>query len=109
MRTCGSAVEDRPADLVTSSLVLDDQVAHLQRQLIALPAALTPTGLVGRSRRYGGPSGLDGVGGGTEVVLWHVGDAGRLAGGVGGEPRPAAQRSGSAHGLPAECAGAHHR
>src|SRR6478752_84394 len=94
---CDSGVENGPADLVSASLVVDHQAAQLRRQLVALPAALTPAGLFRLGWRYGGPSGLDGIRRGTEVVLGHVRDAGGLTGGVGGEPWAAAQRSGSAH------------
>lgn len=71
-------------------LVFEDEVAYPRWQLGALPCALELAKLFGFSRRRGGLGGLDGVGGGAEVMLGHMGHAGGLPGGVGGEPGRAA-------------------
>src|SRR6185437_397340 len=39
-----SAVEHRPADVVSQSLIIQDQLADRLRELVALPAALEPPG-----------------------------------------------------------------
>lgn len=62
-----------------------------------------------------GPSGagaadsLDGIGGGAEVVLGDVSDAGRLAGGEGGEACRPGEGPSRAHGVPAHRSSLHHR
>jgi len=90
-----SAVEHRPAEVVSQPLVVEHERANLRCKLIALPPALessrTPALRLWRCRA-GGP---DGIGGRTELVRRDVCDTRGLAGGVRGMSRRPAQRSGS--------------
>lgn len=54
-------------------------------------------------------SGLDGVGGGTQVMFRHVTDASSLASGVRSEPSSTAKRSSGTHRVTAGGSSRHHR
>ncbi len=45
-----SAVEDRPADVVSQPVIVNDEVADRIGELFALPAALEPAGALLASR-----------------------------------------------------------
>jgi hypothetical protein len=88
-----SACEHAPAEVVSLSLIVDDEVTNRGGQLLPLPAALTNGGRVslllcccaGRSDRAGRRS---------QVVSCHMGNSAGLPRGKGGELRRAApQRS----------------
>ena len=75
-----SAVEHRPTELVSHPLVVQDELANRRRQLVALPRALQPAGLLTGASRSCRTHGLDRVGGGSELVRGDVRHHGRLAG-----------------------------
>ncbi len=89
-----SAVEHRPADLVTQPLVVQHEIADLFWEQLALPAALLPTGTLGLAFRSTGPYRLDRVGGSTELMSRNVSNRRRLAGGERRVPRGTGQLSG---------------
>lgn len=107
MRTSGSISEYRPADVVAANLILQDDFSDLIRKLPALPVSFTQgrSGMVG----FGCPCGLDGIGGGTEIVLGDMAHAGRLASRESSKTSSFTQRPGRTHGVPAKRTGLHHR
>jgi hypothetical protein len=62
------AVEHRPADVVSQSLIIQDKVADRFRQLLALPLAFPTTGGLSLPLGRGCPHSLDGVGRSAELV-----------------------------------------
>lgn len=101
-----SICEYRPTDAVAASLVLQDDFSDLIGKLPALPVSFS----LARSRMagLGCLGGLDGIGGGTEIVLGDMAHAGRLASGESSKTSSSTQRPGRTHGVPAHCAGLHH-
>jgi len=57
-----SAVEHRPADIVSQSLIVWDKVANGLRQLLALPLPLKQTGILFLAIRCGRTHRLDRLG-----------------------------------------------
>nr|WP_205305119.1 hypothetical protein [Nocardioides sp. 616] len=88
-------------------MVVKDELADRQSELIALPVPFDPAGrwIIG-SRTA---SGLDRVGSGTQVVLGDVPNTGCLPSRVGGEAGRAGQEPGGAHRVAPDCACLHHR
>src|SRR5580700_9047649 len=82
----GSAVEHRPADVVSQPLVVKYEFANRRRELITLPLALqSPCGLA-LAFRCGSTCGLDGISGRAEFVGGDVCDDPGLASSVRGMP-----------------------
>ena len=108
MRDARSAVEHRPADVVTQPLVVEDELANCLRELVALPSALESPCDNAVSLRNVSTHGLDRVGSCTELVRGHVCDGRGLARSVRGKPRRPSQISGRAHCLPTRRASLHH-
>src|SRR4051812_7350643 len=84
--TSESAIEYEPAQLVAEPLVVEDELADPGWQLVALPLALSTTGVAAapfRRRRSDSP---DGMGGRTQLVGGDVGHHARLPRGEGGVP-----------------------
>jgi len=104
-----SAVEDRPAEVVPQTLVIQDQFPDSVRKLIALPLALASTSSLGLPRWNRGAYGLDRIGGRTELVSSNMGDCAGLSGGVCGEPGRALLVTRRTHGVTAGGSGLHHR
>jgi hypothetical protein len=97
----GSAVEHRPADVVSQPLVVKYEFANRRRELITLPLALqSPCGLA-LAFRCGSTCGLDGISGRAELVGGDVCDDPGLASSVRGMPCCPAQVSGRTHGMAA--------
>jgi hypothetical protein len=93
-----SAVEHRPADVVSQPLIVKDELANRIRELFALPPALEPAGaLLAPGRRR--TRRLDRVGGSTELVRCDMRHHGRLAGRICGMPSGSAQLSCRTHGM----------
>ncbi len=103
------AVEHRPADVVSQSLIIQDQVADRFRQLLALPLAFPATGGLALPLWRGCPHGLDGIGRRAELVGGDVCDHRRLPGSVRGMACYPAQVPGRGHGMAACCARLSHR
>lgn len=101
-----SVFEDGPADGVAANLIVQDEGSNPLVELVALPVTFEPSGVaVPRVRGLNGP---DRVGGGAEIVLGYVANAGCLARSVGGEPGSSSQRPGGSHRVAAARAGSHH-
>ena len=81
------AVEHRPADVVSQSLIIQDKVADRFRQLLALPLAFPTTGGLALPLWRGCPHGLDCVGRSAELVGGNMRHRRRLARSVRGVPR----------------------
>ena len=67
-----SGLEDRPVLLVAQTLVAEDELPDLTGKLIALPLALSASGLVALVRRGGCAGSADGVGRCTQLVRGHM-------------------------------------
>ena len=80
------AVEHRPADVVSQSLIIQDKVADRFRQLLALPLAFPTTSGLALPLWRGCPHGLDCVGRSAELVGGNMRHRRRLARSVGGVP-----------------------
>src|SRR5438477_12378520 len=81
-----SAVEDRPADVVSQPLIVQDEFANHVRELFALPTALEPSGaltLASGGRRAHGP---DRIRRSPKLVCGDMRHHSRLAGSVCGVP-----------------------
>lgn len=102
-------VEDGPADVVASALVLEDQVSHGLGQLGPLPGVLVAADGLPCAVRGGCDGGLDGIRGSAEIVLGDVADAGCLTGCVGSEACWPGQVPGGSHGVPTNGPRLHHR
>jgi len=63
-----SAVEHRPADLVSQPLILQDEFANRIGELFALPTALESAGALTLASGGGRTRGLDRVGRSTKLV-----------------------------------------
>ena len=104
-----SAVEHRPADVISQPLIVNYELANRLRELVTLPPALeSPCGLILAFRR-GSTCRFDRVGGRTELVRGDMCDGPGLAGRVRGMPCCSTQVSGRAHCLAARCASLGHR
>ena len=79
-----SAVEHRPADVVSQPLIIQDQLADRVRELFALPSALEPPGALTLAFRSGCTRRLDRVGRCSELVRGDVRHRRGLAGGICG-------------------------
>src|SRR5437588_4903924 len=90
-----SAVERRPADVVSQPLIIQDQVTDRVREPFTLPSALEPPGVLTLASRSGCPRRLDGVGRRSELVRGDVRHRRGLAGGICGMAGGAAQLSSS--------------
>src|SRR5215213_5239836 len=88
-----SAVKHRPADVISTTLIVQDKVANPLGQLFALPLALEPASALPAAFRGSRARCLDRVGRGTELVCGDMRNDCCLAGSVRGEPGCAAQRS----------------
>jgi hypothetical protein len=88
-----SAVEHRPADLVSQPLILQDEFANRIGELFALPTALKPAGALTLADGGGRTRGLDRVGRSTEFVCGDMRHHCRLAGSICGVPSGSAQLS----------------
>lgn len=98
--------KDRPAQVIATDLILENEDSNLLGELSALPVSLSrPHPRV----RWGACLGsLDGVGGGTEIVFCHVTYAGGLASGVGSESSRTVQRSSRTHRVTTGGSSRHH-
>src|SRR6476646_634804 len=101
-----SVCEDRPADRVTPSLILQNKRPDVLGQLVSLPVALTAGTEIARARCSDGP---DRIGGGTKVMLGHVAHTRSLTSGIGRVPRCPGNRTGRPHRPSATCPSVHHR
>src|SRR5690349_16177594 len=63
-----SAVEHRPANVISQPLVVDDELANRLRELVALPSALASSRILCLPVRCGSLHCLDRVGGRAELV-----------------------------------------
>src|SRR5881296_2661410 len=79
-----SAVEHRPADVVSQPLIIQDQFADRVRELFSLPSTLEPPSVLTLAFRSGCTRRLDRVGRRTELVRSDVRYRRGLAGGIGG-------------------------
>jgi hypothetical protein len=103
-----SAVEHRPADVVSQPLVVKYELANRPRELVTLPLALeSPCGLALASR-HGSTCGFDRIGGCTELVRGDMGDGPGLASSVCGMPCCPTQASGRPHSMAARRASLGH-
>src|SRR6266516_2427934 len=103
-----SAVEDRPADLVSQPLIIQDEFANHLRELFALPTALEPAGALTLASRGRGAHGPDRVRRSTKVVCGDMRHHSCLAGSIGGVPSGSAQVSCRSHGMAAGRSGLRH-
>src|SRR5260370_15341389 len=92
-----STVEDRPADLVSQPLIVQDEFANRIRELFALPTALELAGALTLASGGGRTHGLDRVRGSTKLVRGDMRHHGRLAGSICGVPSGSAQLSCRSH------------
>ncbi len=104
-----SAVEDRPADVVSQPLIVQDKLANRIRQLVALPVAFEPTGPLALAFRRSRARSLDRVSGSAKLVRGDVRDHRRLTGSIRGMARRSAQIPGRRHRMAARCTGLGHR
>jgi len=88
-----SAIERRPADVVSQSLIIQDQIADRIRELFALPAALKSPDMLALAIRSGCTRGPDCVGCRTEFVCRDMCYRCGLAGSIRGVPSGPAQLS----------------
>lgn len=101
-------VEDGPTDAVPAALVLEDKSAEVSWNLLPLPVALCTCNVPFPAAGAGSCSGLDGIGGRTQIMFGNVGDTSCLAGCIGCESWGPAQRTCSAHRMSSDRAGDHH-
>ena len=106
MRASGSICEYRKTDVVAANLVLQDDFSDLIGKLPALPVSFNQ----GHSRMtgLGCLGGLDGIGGGAEIMLGDMAYACRLASRESSKTSSSTKRPGRTHGVPARCTGLHH-
>lgn len=103
-----SAIEHRPADLVSQPLIIQDKFANCTRELSTLPTALESAGARALAAGSGRPRGFDRVGCSTELVGGDVRDRRRLTGSKGGVASGSTERSGRSHGMATRRAGLRH-
>jgi hypothetical protein len=82
-----STIKHAPTNIITQALVVEDEVANLNRELLTLPLAFETADALPLPFWGGGLDGLDGIGGGTEFVGSDVWDNRGLTGGVSGKSR----------------------
>ena len=104
-----SAVEHRPADVVSHPLIIQDQLADRVRELVALPAALEPPGALTLAFRSGCTRRLDRVGRRSELVRGDVRHRRGLTGSICGMARRSAQIPGRRHRMAGRRASLGHR
>src|SRR5512135_113222 len=75
-----SAVEHRPADVVSQPLILQDELANRIGELCALPTALEPAGALSLAPGGGCTRGFDRISRSTELVCGDMRHRCRLAG-----------------------------
>src|SRR5437660_6126957 len=92
-----SAVEYRPADVVSQPLIVQDKIANRIRQLVALPVALEPASALALAERSSRACGLDRIGCGSELMGGDMCDDRRLTSSIRGMPCCPTQVSGRAH------------
>ncbi len=92
-----SAVEHRPADLVSQPLILQDKFANRIGELFALPTALELAGALTLASGGRGTRGLDRMSRSTELVRCDMRNHGRLAGRICGVPSGSTQLSCRSH------------
>src|SRR4051794_2890487 len=103
-----SAVEHRPADVVSQPLIVQNQLANRIGQLLALPLALEPASALGLARRDSCTYRLDRVSSSTELVCGHMRDYSRLAGSVRSMPSGTLEIPSRSHGVATRRAGLRH-
>ena len=81
-----SAVEHRPADVVSQPLIVQNELTNLIGQLLALPLALEPASALGLALKGRCTYCLDCVSSSTEFVCGHMPDCSRLTGSVRSVP-----------------------
>lgn len=91
--------EEVPAELVAATLILEDQLSDLLRELLSLPVALPPPGLLLLSLGCGRHRCLDGVRRGAQVVGRDVRDHRGLTCCESCMPRRADVHPGCCHGM----------
>jgi len=96
-----SAVKNRPADVVPQPLVVKYELANRRRELVTLPPALESPRALALAFRRARTSGLDRIGGRTELVRGDVRDGPGLASSVRGMPCCPGQVPGRGHGMTA--------
>ena len=101
-------IEHRPTDVIPTALILDHQLADRIGKLLALPIAFQATFEIGVARSAS-TNCLDGVGGGSEVVLGDMSYACRLPSGERSVARCSPQYSCRSHGMTTCRTGLHHR
>ncbi len=94
-----SAVEHRPADLVSQLLIFEDAFANRLGELFALPTALAPAGALSLACGGSRTRGLDRIGSSPEFMCGDMRHRGRLAGRIGGVPSGSTQLSGRRLGM----------
>jgi len=104
-----SAVEHRPADVVSQPLIIDDEFTNRIWELFTLPPALEPAGAFALAFRGCRAGRFDSVGSRAKFVCGNVRNRSRLPGGICGVPRGSAQRSCRSHGVATRRAGLRHR
>jgi len=104
-----SAVEHRPADVVSQPLIIQDQIADRVRELFALPSALEPAGALTLAFRSGSTRRLDRVGRRSELVRGDVRHRRGLTGSIRGMARRSAQIPGRRHRMAGRRARLGHR
>ncbi len=103
-----STVEDRPADLVSQPLVVQDEFTNHLRKLFALPTTLEPAGALALPSVGRRTHGLDRVGRSAELVCGDVRHHRRLAGSIGSVPSGSTQLSCRSHGMATRSSGLGH-
>lgn len=103
-----SVAEGKPANIIAAGLVLENEAVKIAGNLPALPIAFHQACRLAPASGSRGPCRLDGIGGGAQVVLGHMGNAGCLTGSVGGKTGGTQQRAGCTHGVPADRTDLHH-
>jgi hypothetical protein len=75
-----SAIEHKPAQVISQSLIVQHKLENRIRQLLALPLAFKPAGALGLTLQRSGSNRLDCVSCSAEFVRGHMRDSSRLAG-----------------------------
>jgi hypothetical protein len=106
--SCPSTVEDRPADLVSRPLILEDEFANHIREPVTLPTALELAGALTLASGGRCAHGLYRVGRSTKLVCGDMRHHGRLAGSICGVASGSAQLSCRSHGMATGGSGLRH-
>lgn len=86
-----SAIEGRPADVISQTLVVENERANLARKLVALPLAFATSYLGARTVGSGGSRGPDRIGSCPKFVRGNMRDCRCLTSGIGGKAWSAVQ------------------